>query len=170
MQGSFQRVIDQFAPVQKAMGDVQAVTGQIGDLKRIFSNVKKRGGWGEAQLRALLEDHMPEGGWEANRKLRDDSDEVVEFVLVMPARGRCGRCWRWTRSSRWRTTTGCCCRPRPGMRTASARRGKGLEARLRPEARKIADKYIVPPRDGGLRRHVPADGRAVRGGRARCRV
>ena len=50
MQGSFQRVIDQFGQVQKAMGDVQAVTAQIGDLKRVFSNVKQRGAWGEMHL------------------------------------------------------------------------------------------------------------------------
>src|SRR6202046_4939228 len=54
MNESFNRVIDQFAAVQKAMGDVQAVTAQIGDIKRLFSNVKTRGGWGETQVRALL--------------------------------------------------------------------------------------------------------------------
>lgn len=47
MTDSFARVIDQFAAVQKAMGDVQAVTAQIGDLRRLFSNVKARGGWGK---------------------------------------------------------------------------------------------------------------------------
>src|ERR1700749_741620 len=40
MNESFNRVIDQFAAVQKAMGDVQAVTAQIGDIKRLFANVK----------------------------------------------------------------------------------------------------------------------------------
>src|SRR5262249_46012596 len=43
MNESFNRVIDQFTAVQKAMGDVQAVTAQIGDIKRLFSNVKTRG-------------------------------------------------------------------------------------------------------------------------------
>ena len=61
MTTSFQRVIDQFGQVQKAMTDVQAVTAQIGDLKRIFSNVKQRGTWGETHLRALLEDMFPQG-------------------------------------------------------------------------------------------------------------
>ena len=145
MKGSFQRVIDQFAQVQKAMGDVQAVTAQIGDLKRIFTNVKSRGGWGETQLRSLLRDLLPEGGWEENRKLRADSDEAVEFVLVMPSKGY----------------------PRPVLALdakfpaedydrllqaseagnvedeRAARRA--LEARFRAEARKIGTKYIVPP-------------------------
>ena len=145
MKGSFQRVIDQFDQVQKAMLDVQAVTSQIGDLKRMFSNVKTRGGWGEAQLRAMLEDMLPAGAWEANRKLRADSDEVVEFVLLMPSRET----------------------PRPVLavdakfpaedydrllRAAEAGDAEGeraarraLEARLRLEARTIAGKYVVPP-------------------------
>ena len=46
MKTSFERVIDQFTAVQKAMTDVQAVTAQIGDIKRLFANVKTRGGWG----------------------------------------------------------------------------------------------------------------------------
>ena len=59
MNASFARVIDQFTAVQKAMTDVQAVTSQIGDIKRIFSNVKTRGGWAEAQVKALLDDILP---------------------------------------------------------------------------------------------------------------
>jgi DNA recombination protein RmuC len=87
MDESFKRVIDQFTAVQKAMGDVQAVTAQIGDIKRLFSNVKTRGGWGEAQVRSMLDDILPAGAYETNRKLRSDSDEAVEFVVLMPGRG-----------------------------------------------------------------------------------
>lgn len=87
MAESFNRVIDQFAAVQKAMGDVQAVTAQIGDLKRLFSNVKIRGGWGEAQVRALLDDILPEGGYVQNLRTREESTEAVEFGVVMPNPG-----------------------------------------------------------------------------------
>ncbi len=73
MTDSFARVIDQFTAVQKAMGDVQAVTAQIGDIKRLFSNVKTRGGWGEAQVRAMLDDILPPGSYETNCKLRANS-------------------------------------------------------------------------------------------------
>ena len=87
MNESFNRVIDQFTAVQKAMGDVQAVTAQIGDIKRLFSNVRSRGGWGETQVRAMLDDVLPPGSYEANCKLRPDSDEAVEFAVLMPMRG-----------------------------------------------------------------------------------
>ena len=87
MNESFNRVIDQFAAVQKAMGDVQAVTAQIGDIKRLFSNVKTRGGWGETQVRAMLDDILPAGEYETNCKVRPDSNDVVEFAVRMPMKG-----------------------------------------------------------------------------------
>ena len=81
---SFARVAEQFAAVQKAMGDVQAVTAQIGDIKRLFGNVKTRGGWGEAQVRATLDDILPPGTWEANWRPRADGSEMVDFAVAMP--------------------------------------------------------------------------------------
>src|SRR5271156_3546003 len=86
MQTSFSRVLEQFTAVQKAVGDVQAVAAQIGDLKRIFTNVKTRGAWGEAQLRVLLDDLIPDG-YLTNARLRDDSADVVEFAVRLPGRG-----------------------------------------------------------------------------------
>ena len=145
MTGSFQRVVDQFAHVQKAMSDVQAVTAQIGDLKRIFTNVKTRGAWGEMQLRALLEDALPHGAWEANRKLRHDSDEVVEFALLMPSRATprplLALDAKFPAEDYDRLLLASEAGDADGERAAR----RGLEARLRGEAKKIAGKYIVPP-------------------------
>ena len=59
MQTSFQRVLEQFSAMPTAMGEVRAMTAQISDLKRLFGNVKTRGGWGEAQLKAMLDDVLP---------------------------------------------------------------------------------------------------------------
>ncbi len=145
MQGSFQRVIDQFGLVQKAMGDVQAVTAQIGDLKRIFSNVKTRGAWGEMHLRALLEDVLPQGAWEANRKLRGDSDEMVEFVLLMPSRTLPRPVLavdaKFPAEDYDRLVLASEAGDSDGERAAR----RGLELRLRLEAKKIGQKYIAPP-------------------------
>ncbi|WP_249680537.1 DNA recombination protein RmuC [Roseococcus pinisoli] len=146
MNESFNRVIDQFTAVQKAMGDVQAVTAQIGDIKRLFGNVKTRGGWGETQVKALLDDILPEGSYEVNVRLREGSSDSVEFCVVMPMQG----------SERvllpvdakfpiedyerlltaWETAD--------PIAEIAAR--KGLENRIRGEAQKIAQKYICPPR------------------------
>ena len=145
MTSSFQRVIDQFGQVQRAMTDVQAVTAQIGDLKRIFSNVKQRGTWGEMHLRALLEDMFPQGGWEANRKLREGSDEMVEFAVVMPVRGShrplLALDAKFPVEDYDRLLLSAEAGDAEGERVAR----RGLEIRLRHEARKIGEKYVVPP-------------------------
>ena len=145
MQGSFQRVIDQFAQVQKAMGDVQAVTAQIGDLKRIFTNVKSRGGWGETQLRSLLRDLLPEGGWEENRKLRADSDEAVEFVLVMPSKGYPRPLLALDAKFPAEDYDRLLLASEAGHLEDERAARRALEARFRAEACKIGSKYIVPP-------------------------
>ncbi len=145
MQTSFQRVIDQFTAVQKAMVDVQAVTAQIGDLKKIFSNVKSRGGWGETQLKALLDDLLPEGSVVTNARLREHSAEVVEFAVRMPVRGDTRPLLpidaKFPTSDYERLLEAVEAGDLESERAAR----RGLETRLRLEARKIAEKYIVPP-------------------------
>ena len=145
MANSFQRVIDQFGQVQKAMTDVQAVTAQIGDLKRIFSNVKQRGTWGEMHLRALLEDMFPEGGWEANRKLREDSDEIVEFAVIMPVRGSARPLLALDAKFPVEDYDRLLLSAEAGDAEGERAARRGLESRLRHEARKIGQKYVVPP-------------------------
>ena len=145
MTTSFQRVIDQFGQVQKAMTDVQAVTAQIGDLKRVFSNVKQRGTWGETHLRALLEDMFPQGGWEANRKLREDSDEVVEFAIVMPVRGSHRPLLALDAKFPIEDYDRLLLSAEAGDADGERAARRGLETRLRNEARKIGEKYVVPP-------------------------
>ena len=143
--GSFQRVVDQFAQVQKAVTDVQAVTAQIGDLKRIFSNVKTRGGWGELHLRALLDDVLPAGAYQSNQKLREDSDDAVEFALVMPMKGDRRPLLaidaKFPAEDFDRLLLAAEAGDLQGERDAR----RGLEARLRGEAKKIGGKYINPP-------------------------
>jgi DNA recombination protein RmuC len=146
MEQSFARVIDQFTAVQKALVDVQAVTAQIGDIKRLFSNVKTRGGWGEAQLRALLDDILPAGSFEANAKMRDDSDEMVDFAVAMPMRGDV-RVWlpvdaKFPLEDYERLIAASEIGDIESERLAR----RGLERRLREESRKIREKYIHPPK------------------------
>ena len=149
MQTSFQRVLEQFGAVQKAMGEVAAMTAQIGDLKRLFSNVKTRGGWGEAQLRAILDDVLPTGAYESNCKLSAGSSEVVEFAVRMPMRGGGPGAVRPLLAIDSKFPTEAYERllqaveqvDADGERTAR----RALEQMVRLEARKIASKYIVPP-------------------------
>jgi DNA recombination protein RmuC len=159
MQASFQRVIDQFAAVQKAMVDVQAVTAQIGDLKRVFSNVKTRGGWGETQLRAVLDDLLPEGSVVANARLSEHGAEVVEFAVRMPVRGEDRPLLpidaKFPVSDYERLLAAVEAADADGERAAR----RALESRFRLEARKISEKYIVPPRTVEFAvMYLPTDG------------
>jgi DNA recombination protein RmuC len=145
MNESFSRVIDQFAAVQKAMGDVQAVTAQIGDIKRLFANVKTRGGWGESQVRAMLDDILPPGAYETNRKIRPDSDEMVEFAVIMPMRGQDRPLLPIDAKFPVEDYERLLAASDAGDTEAERIATRSLERRVRDEARKIAAKYIVPP-------------------------
>uniref|UniRef100_A0A8J4M7I0 DNA recombination protein RmuC homolog n=1 Tax=Acidicaldus sp. TaxID=1872105 RepID=A0A8J4M7I0_9PROT len=156
---SFARVTEQFAAVQKAIGDVQSVTAQIGDLRRLFSNVKARGGWGETQLRAMLDDILPEGGYETNVRMRDDSQEAVEFAVVMPMRGDVRPLLpidaKFPTEDYERLLAAAEVGDAEGERAAR----QGLAQRIRKEAEKIRDKYIVPPRSVEFAvLYLPSDG------------
>jgi len=144
MQSSFARVLEQFTAVQKAVGDVQAVAAQIGDLKRVFANVKTRGGWGEAQLRAVLDDLLPDG-YVANARLREESADVVEFALRLPGRGDGARLLPLDAKFPLVDYEALILAAEAGDLEGERVARRGLEARLRLEARKIAEKYILPP-------------------------
>jgi DNA recombination protein RmuC len=145
MTESFARVIDQFAAVQKAMGDVQAVTAQIGDIKRLFGNVKTRGGWGEAQARAILDDVLAPGTWSANRKLRADSDEMVDFAVTMPARGDAPPLLPIDVKFPTEDYERLVLAAEAGDAEQERASRRALERRIRDEAKRIAAKYVHPP-------------------------
>jgi DNA recombination protein RmuC len=157
MTASFARVLEQFAQVQQAMGEVQSAAAQIGDLKRIFSNVKTRGGWGEAQLGAMLEQVLPPGAFERNFALRDDTRERVDFAIRMPSRSLL---WLAV-DSKFPTEDYERLLNAAEAADAEAERAArdGLAIRLRLEARKIREKYICPPDtvDFGVL-YLPSDG------------
>jgi DNA recombination protein RmuC len=146
MNESFARVIDQFTAVQKAMGEIQAVTGQIGDIKRLFGNVKTRGGWGETQVKAVLDDILPEGSYEVNVRLREGSADSVEFCVVMPTTGEARVLLPVDAKFPVEDYDRLVIAWEAADAVAEAAARKALEIRIRGEAKKIAEKYILPPR------------------------
>lgn len=145
MKTSFERVIDQFTAVQKAMSDVQAVTAQIGDIKRLFTNVKTRGGWGETQVRAMLDDVLPPGTYHANHKIRPDSEDMVEFAVIMPMRGDIRPLLPIDAKFPVEDYERLLAASEAGDAEAERSASRGLERRIRDEAKKIHAKYIHPP-------------------------
>ncbi len=145
MTESFNRVIDQFAAVQKALGEFSVLSSQMGDIKRLFSNVKTRGAWGEAQLRAMLDDVLPAEAFETNARVRPGSDEVVEFALRLPGRGEARPLLpidaKFPVEDYERLLTAADAGDAEGERDARRR----LEQAVRVQARRISEKYIAPP-------------------------
>ena len=142
---SFKTVTEQFAQVQQAIGQVRDVTGQIGNLQRLFSNVKARGGWGEAHIQALLDDVLPPGAYETNLRIGEAARSSNSRCAC-----RCGTRtaipgWRSTRNFRPRITTACSWPSEAGDRDQENAARKALERRIRDEAKRIATKYINPP-------------------------
>src|SRR5712671_897931 len=85
---SFKQVSDRLELVHKGLGEMQTLAAGVGDLKRVLSNVKTRGVFGETQLAALLEQVMAPEQYEKNVATRPGSRERVEFAIKLPGRDR----------------------------------------------------------------------------------
>ncbi len=83
---SFKLVCERLEQVHKGLGEMQTLATGVGDLKKVLTNVKTRGTWGEVQLGALLEEVLSPEQYEANIAPKE-SGERVEFGVKMPGRG-----------------------------------------------------------------------------------
>jgi DNA recombination protein RmuC len=81
---SFKLVGDRLEAVQKGLGEMRSLASGVGDLKKVLTNVKTRGTWGEVQLGALLEQILTPEQFDRNVMPRPDSREVVEFAIRLP--------------------------------------------------------------------------------------
>jgi len=81
---SFKMVSDRLDQVHKGLGEMQTVAAGVGDLKKILSNVKTRGTWGEVQLGNLIEEIFTPDQYEKNVKTKKGSSENVEFAIKLP--------------------------------------------------------------------------------------
>jgi DNA recombination protein RmuC len=91
---SFRQVSERLEQVHRGLGEMQSLATGVGDLKRVLTNVKSRGTWGEVQLGALLGDLLQPGQYAQNVATRPGSKERVEYAVRFPGRGDDGApCW-----------------------------------------------------------------------------
>lgn len=83
---SFTQVREQLEAVHKGLGEMQTLAAGVGDLKRVLSNVKLRGTWGEIQCGAILEQILTPDQYGVNVVVKEDSQEVVEYAVRLPGR------------------------------------------------------------------------------------
>lgn len=81
---SFRIVSERLEAVHKGLGEMQNLATGVGDLKRVLTNVKSRGGWGEVQLGALLEQMLAPGQYAVNVSTGGRGNERVEFAIRLP--------------------------------------------------------------------------------------
>ena len=83
---SFEQVQRQLEAVYKGLGEMQNLAKNVGDLSRLFTNVKSRGIWGEVQAEAIISEILTPEQYEKNFRPKERSNEVVEFAIKLPGR------------------------------------------------------------------------------------
>ena len=143
---SFKLVSERLEAVQRGLGEMQTLAAGVGDLKRVLTNVKTRGMFGEVQLGALLEQVLTLEQYESNCATVPGSSERVEFAVRLPgANGdapiRLPIDAKFPREDYERLLDAQERADGDGVSAAAA----GLERQVKLEARRIRDKYVAPP-------------------------
>jgi DNA recombination protein RmuC len=143
---SFKLVSERLEQVHRGLGEMQSLAAGVGDLKRVLSNVKTRGTWGEVQLSALLEQLLTADQFAANVATRPDSGERVDFAIRLPGKGDGAVVWlpidaKFPIEDYQRLIDA----QERGEAALVEEASKAIEVRLKAEARSIRDKYVAPP-------------------------
>jgi len=148
---SFKLVSERLEQVHQGLGAMQQLASDVGGLQRVLTNVKTRGGWSEWQLGVLLDEMLTPEQFAKNMKLRDDTDERVEFAIKLPGDenpdGSRSGVWlpidaKFPMEHYDRVTSA----QEKGDPSAVETAVKTLETQLKRCARDICEKYINPPK------------------------
>jgi DNA recombination protein RmuC len=145
---SFKLVSERLELVQRGLGEMQTLASGVGDLKKVLTNVKTRGTFGEIQLASLLEQVLAPGQYEANVETRKGSGQRVEFALKLPGRNGTteGQVWlpldaKFPQEDYLRLVEA----QELGDILLAGEAGKQLDRAVRLMATDIRDKYLDPP-------------------------
>ena len=142
---SFRQVSERLELVHKGLGEMQTLAAGVGDLKRVLSNVKTRGVFGETQLGALLEQVMAPEQYEKNVATRPGSRERVEFAIKLPGHDDVPVLLPIDAKFPIEDYQRLQAAQEAGDKAALEMAEKALEARVKLEAKTIAEKYVEPP-------------------------
>jgi DNA recombination protein RmuC len=146
---SFRLVSERLEQVHRGLGEMQTLAAGVGDLRRVLTNIKTRGVWGEIQLGRLLAEMLTVDQYAANVAVRPDSNERVEFAIRLPGKGMDAEkreVWlpidaKFPLEDYQRLIDAQEVSDMAAMEEAA----KALETRIRTEAKSIREKYIAPP-------------------------
>jgi DNA recombination protein RmuC len=146
---SFKQVSERLEQVHQGLGDMRTLATGVGDLKKVLTNVKARGTWGEVQLGALLEEILAPEQYAKNVKIHEHSNDFVEFAIKLPGQGDANSDPLWIPvdakfpvedyqrllDAQEKSDT-----------VAADDAVRQLEASIKKAARDISQKYLAPPK------------------------
>jgi DNA recombination protein RmuC len=143
---SFKLVSDRLEQVHRGLGEMQTLAAGVGDLKRVLTNVKTRGTWGEVQLSALLEQLLTAEQFGSNVATKPGSNERVDFAIRLPGKDDGAVVWlpidaKYPIEDYQRLLEAQDRGDSAGVEEAS----RAIETRLKNEAKSIHEKYVSPP-------------------------
>jgi DNA recombination protein RmuC len=143
---SFKLVSDRLEQVHKGLGEMQNLASSVGDLKRVMTNVKTRGTWGELQLGAIIDNVLTPEQYAKNVKTVPGSDELVEFAIRLPGRQDEQPVWlpidsKYPVEHHQRLLDAQDSADKALIQST----GAAFEASIKLEAKKIFVKYVSPP-------------------------
>ena len=144
---SFRLVSERLEQVHQGLGAMRQLASDVGGLQRVLTNVKTRGGWSEWQLGVLLDEMLTPEQFAKNIKMREDTDERVEFAIKLPGDENGAPVWLPIDAKF----------PMEHYDRLAAAQEKGdpasveiaiktLETQLKRCAKDICEKYINPPK------------------------
>ncbi len=158
---SFKVVSDRLEMVHKGLGEMQNLASDVSDFKRVLTNVKTRGTWGEVQLESLLEQVFIKDHYQKQVKVDPRSSEVVDFAIKLPDKSsKDGYIYlpidaKFPLEDYQRLVVA----QEKDDKPASLSAQKALIARVKAEARSIKAKYIKPPKTTDFAvLYVPTEG------------
>lgn len=157
---SFALVSERLELVHKGLGEMQSLAIGVGDLKRVMSNVKDRGGWAEVQLGAMLEQMLVRDQYFTNAKMDPNSAEVVEYAIRMPGQAGGSEVLlpidaKFPKEDYERLVLAW----ESGNAEAARAASEALNVVFETEAKRISSKYIRPPQTTDFAvLYVPTEG------------
>jgi DNA recombination protein RmuC len=145
LDSSFAQVSQRLESVYKGLGEMHTLASGVGDLKKVLTNVKTRGIWGEMQLGSLIRQVLAPGQYEENVAVVPGSADRVEFAVCLPDQSG-GMLYlpvdsKFPQEDYVRLVDA----SQAGDAAAADAARKALEKRLKDEAKKISSKYVSPP-------------------------
>lgn len=143
---SFKLVSERLELVHSGLGEMKTLAIGVGDLKRVLTNVKSRGAWGEVQLSMLLEDLLTPDQYAANVRIHPERSELVEYAVRLPGKTENGSIFlpidaKFPHEDYERLLKA----QESGDPDAVERAASALERAIRLQAKTICEKYVHPP-------------------------